>query len=180
MISIFVAFADEMALLKAESSEPSEEKTEATHRPPTYIQKVQSPDELPETYTVSATVYFPERSQTDSDPLTTADGSKINPRNPKKHRWIALSRDMLSRWGGEIQYGDSIWVRGISDELDGMYIVRDTMNRRFRNRIDILVGRNDNIMGRWDNVEIARAEFPQEEELELDFKPSYYGLAMSK
>jgi hypothetical protein len=44
-----------------------------------------------------------------------------------------------------------------------MYIVRDTMNRRFRSRIDILVGRHDNIMGLWNDVEIARSEFPEED-----------------
>ncbi|WP_224743976.1 RlpA-like double-psi beta-barrel domain-containing protein [Pontibacter aquaedesilientis] len=146
---------------------------------PREIKKVQNFPKPSETYSVTATVYYPEKGQTDQNPLITADGSRINPKNPKKHRWIALSRDMLARWGGDIQYGDTVWVRGISKKMDGMYIVRDTMNRRFRNRIDILVGRRDKIYGRWDDVEIAKAEFKEEKKERLDFKPSYYSLAMS-
>src|SRR5688572_20376200 len=46
---------------------------------------------------VTASVYFPERSQTDETPLITADGSKINARHPKRHRWAALSRNLLKR-----------------------------------------------------------------------------------
>jgi 3D (Asp-Asp-Asp) domain-containing protein len=179
VLSIFVTFIDEMAFLKPEISTPPNEGKELKMITPEKIEKVQELPfypEYPETFTVTATVYYPEKGQTSGNPLITADGSRINPKNPKKHRWIALSRDMLARWGGEIQYGDTVWVRGISDELDGKYIVRDTMNRRFRNRIDILVGRKDKIYGKWENVEIAKSEFP--EEVEVDFQPSYYGFAM--
>lgn len=180
VISIFVALADEMSLLKAEPPTTLKEESEIKKKPAGEIKKVQTDSFSPEIYTVSATVYFPEPDQTDRDPLITADGSRINPRNPRKHRWIAVSRDMLVRWGGTIDYGDSLWVRGISDELDGLYIVRDTMNRRFRNRIDILVGRKDNIMGLWKNVEIARSEFPEEpQEEEFDFIFRNYGFAMA-
>jgi 3D (Asp-Asp-Asp) domain-containing protein len=178
VISIFGAFADEMAFLKPEVTSPPDENSELRLITPRKIEKVQEQPQEPESYNVTATVYYPEKGQTSGDPLITADGSRINPKNPKKHRWIALSRDMLARWGGDIQYGDTVWVRGISDKLDGMYIVRDTMNGRFRNRIDILVGRKDKIYGRWDNVEIAKAEFPKEEEFE--FQPTYFGLAMNK
>jgi 3D (Asp-Asp-Asp) domain-containing protein len=103
---------------------------------------------------VTASIYYPEVAQTDSTPLITADGSHINQKKPRKHRWVALSRNLLKKWGGKINYGDSLRVKGISKELDGIYVVRDTMKRRLRNRVDILVGPNDNIMGRWDNVQI--------------------------
>lgn len=178
VISIFAAFTDEVTSLTPEVVSPPTEKTEVKLMTPRKIEKVQELPPAPEVYTVSATVYYPERRQTDANPLITADGSRINLKNPKKHRWIALSRDMLARWGGNIHYGDSVWVRGISEELDGMYIVRDTMNRRFSNRIDILVGRHDNIYGLWKNVEIARTAFPEEEEFE--FIPSNYSYAMLK
>ncbi|MDX5418264.1 MAG: hypothetical protein LPK09_03535 [Hymenobacteraceae bacterium] len=178
VVSIFVAFVDELAILKPEVSSPPNENPIPEFITPREIKKVQKNTQQPETYSVTATVYYPEKGQTDGNPLITADGSRINPKNPKKHRWIALSRDMLARWGGSIQYGDTVWVRGISNDMDGIYIVRDTMNSRFRNRIDILVGRRDKIYGRWDNVEIAKAEFPESEDTS-DFQPSYYGLAMS-
>jgi 3D (Asp-Asp-Asp) domain-containing protein len=107
---------------------------------------------------VSASVYFPDAAQTDAEPLITADGSRINHRKVKQHRWIAVSRNLLKRWGGPIQYGDTVQVNGISEELDGTYIVRDTMNKRLKNTIDILVDRHDNIMGHWKNVKITKYE----------------------
>jgi hypothetical protein len=48
-------------------------------------------------------------------------------------KWCALSRDMLTRWGGQYDYGDSIYVSGL-----GWYEVKDVMNKRFRNKLDIL------------------------------------------
>lgn len=179
VISIFGAFIEEFTKVEPEVSSPPNQNATPELLTPREIEKIQKYPRQPETYSVTATVYYPERSQTDANPLITADGSRINPKNPKKHRWIALSRDMLARWGGDIQYGDTVWVRGISTDMDGIYIVRDTMNSRFRNRIDILVGRRDKIYGRWDNVEIAKSEFPEESGNTTDFQPSYYGLAMS-
>jgi 3D (Asp-Asp-Asp) domain-containing protein len=107
---------------------------------------------------VSASVYFPEEEQTDGSPLITADGSKINAKSIRQHRWVAVSRNLLKRWGGKLHYGDSLQVSGISEELDGTYIIRDTMNKRLRNTIDILVGKNDRIMGHWKNVKITKFE----------------------
>lgn len=103
---------------------------------------------------VTASIYYPIVTQTDSTPLVTADGSHINHKKPGKHRWVALSRNLLKKWGGPIDYGDSLRVKGISQQLDGIYVVRDTMKKRLRNRIDILVGQDDNIMGRWKNIQI--------------------------
>jgi len=104
---------------------------------------------------VSASVYFPVESQTDSTPFITADGSKIiNKKKPHKHRWIAVSRNLLQRWGGPINYGDTLHIKGISKKMDGHYIVRDTMTKRIKNRIDFLVGPDDNIMGFWKDVKI--------------------------
>ncbi|MBA9076720.1 MULTISPECIES: hypothetical protein [Rufibacter] len=110
----------------------------------------------PEHITVDASVYYPEEEQTDDTPFITADGSRINERNPRKHRWLALSRNLLARWGGEIEYGDSVLVKGISPKLDGVYVVRDAMHRRIKNRVDILVGPHDKIMGYWEDVKLIK------------------------
>ena len=43
----------------------------------------------------------------------------------------------MKRWGGPFDYGDFILIRDAGHK-DGVYQVRDTMNKRFVNRIDIL------------------------------------------
>jgi 3D (Asp-Asp-Asp) domain-containing protein len=76
-------------------------------------------------------------AQCDADPLTTAGMYTINPTNASEHKWVAMSRDMLNRWGGEFNYGDKILIEG-TGEKGGIYTVTDTMNKRYTNRIDIL------------------------------------------
>ncbi len=90
------------------------------------------------TYTVTATAYQAVPGQTDSEPFITADNSRIKPSFGSKKRWMALSNDLLKRWGGHFDYGDKVRVQGISPELDGVYTVHDTMNRRHRHCMDIL------------------------------------------
>src|SRR5690606_24491738 len=107
---------------------------------------------------VAASVYFPDQAQTDDTPLITADGSRINPKKIRQNRWLAVSRNLLQRWGGPLQYGDSLYVSGSTEELDGYYQIRDTMNKRLKHTIDILVDRDDNIMGHWKNVRITKYE----------------------
>lgn len=158
IFSIVVAVAEEFSLFNddttATKTEQAATATINLEAPDRTVVDLKEPTD--ETMTVSASVYFPVPGQTDSSPFITADGSRINKNNPKKHRWIAVSRDLHSRWGGDISYGDSIQVTGLSKELDGLYIVRDIMNRRIRKRIDILVGEKDKVMGFWDDVQIAK------------------------
>ncbi|MHA6250250.1 hypothetical protein ACXYMU_20110 [Pontibacter sp. CAU 1760] len=158
IFSIVVAVAEEFSLFNddttATKTEQAATATINLEAPSRTVVDIEEPTD--ETMTVSASVYFPVPGQTDSSPFITADGSRINKNNPKKHRWIAVSRDLHSRWGGDISYGDSVKVTGLSKELDGLYIVRDIMNRRIRKRIDILVGEKDKVMGFWDDVQIAK------------------------
>lgn len=157
VISIIIAVAEEFSLFAAsETPAPKVEVDKSEWLPLPAEPIVETPE--PATFQVSASVYFPEPHQTDSSPFITADGSRINRKNPKQHRWIAVSRDLHTRWGGDLAYGDSLWVTGISDDLDGLYIVRDVMNRRFKKQVDILVGRRDKIMGFWEDVHIAKLE----------------------
>ena len=88
-------------------------------------------------FEVTVTMYNPTRGQTDSTPNITADGTRINPRKASSYRYIALSRDLLSRWGGPFSYGDYVIIEGTGRD-DGVYQVRDTMNPRFTKRVDIL------------------------------------------
>ena len=143
------------------NSQTSKENTLLTSIKSTQPERPDVTPAIPTTitnFTVTASVYFPEPNQTDSTPFITADGSKISKKNPKKHRWIAVSRDLHARWGGELNYGDSLLVTGVSENMDGIYIVKDVMNRRMKNKIDILVGRQDKIMGLWHDVQLARLD----------------------
>ncbi len=108
------------------------------HRSTTHTAKHRHVKTLSATYTVTATVYQAVTGQTDNEPFVTADNSRIKPHYTSKMRWIALSNDLLARWGGKFQYGDKVRVKGISPQLDGVYTVHDTMNKRHRHCIDIL------------------------------------------
>ena len=80
---------------------------------------------------VTITTYNAVRSQCDRSPLITADGTKIDHNKVKsgEQKIVAISRDLLYA----IPLGSVIYVEG-----HGYYEVRDTMNSRFKHRIDIL------------------------------------------
>ena len=86
---------------------------------------------------VTVTMYHPVARQTDSTPNILADGTRIRTKEASNYKFIAVSRNLLKRWGGWLDYGDFILLKG-TDGKDGVYQVRDTMNKRYVNRIDIL------------------------------------------
>ena len=80
---------------------------------------------------VDVTMYQPVYPQTDRTPNITADGTKIRISKASQYKFVALSRNLLKRWGGPFDYGDFIL-------LNGVYQVRDTMNPKWVNVVDIL------------------------------------------
>jgi len=88
-------------------------------------------------FKVTVTTYNPTKAQCDDTPNITADGTKFKTWKATQYRYVALSRDLLSRWGGPFEYGDYIIIEGTGDR-DGVYQVRDTMNPKWTNRVDIL------------------------------------------
>ena len=88
-------------------------------------------------FDVTVTMYNPLAGQTDSTPNQTADGTIINPKKATAYRYVALSRDLIARWGGPFNYGDYVMIKG-TEGYDGIYQVRDTMASKFINRVDIL------------------------------------------
>ena len=90
-------------------------------------------------YKVTATMYHPVSYQTDSTPTITADGTKIvDVYKAHELRYVALSRDLLKRWGGPFDYEDYIIVENAGNH-SGVWQVRDTMNKRWTSRIDFLM-----------------------------------------
>lgn len=107
------------------------------------------------------TVYHPTKKQCDKTPLITASNSKINVDDLKNQnlRWMALSRDLLKRWKGEFQYGDTVLVTSGDAQIDGFWVIKDTMNKRFKNRGDLLFDSQVRKLGKWKNVEISRVSW---------------------
>jgi len=85
---------------------------------------------------VTVTMYHPVSDQTDDTPNITADGSVIRINIASEYRYVAVARNMLIRNSGFLNFGDYIWLD--AGKKSGVYQVRDVMNRRFVNRIDIL------------------------------------------
>jgi 3D (Asp-Asp-Asp) domain-containing protein len=95
---------------------------------------------------VVATVYNAVPAQTNSDPEHTASMFKLDLSNPYKHRIIAVSRDLL----GMYPMHTKVLIEG-TKKYDGVYVVEDKMNKRYDNRIDILIN-EDMQIGKWNNV----------------------------
>jgi len=87
---------------------------------------------------VTLTTYKASESETDSTPNITASGFNIDTNNPKKHRIIAVSRDLKKKY----KFGQKVRITG-AGKYNGTYRVHDVMNKRYKNRIDILIGHND-------------------------------------
>ncbi len=90
-----------------------------------------------QSFDVTVTTYNPTKRQTDSTPNQTADGTIIKPWLATNYRFVALSRDLIARWGGPFEYGDYVVIEG-TDGWDGVYQVRDTMAAKWVKRVDIL------------------------------------------
>lgn len=89
-------------------------------------------EECANTMMVTLTYYQPVAEQCDSTPLITADNSRIDLDKLERGeiKWCAVSQDLRDR----LPFGSSISIPGL-----GVYKVRDVMNPRHRNRVDILV-----------------------------------------
>ena len=77
---------------------------------------------------VEITAYNPMRSQTDDRPWETASGRRASLQS------LAVSRDLLAKNGGPYNSGDTVYVVV-------PFIVDDTMNKRYTNRVDIFLER---------------------------------------
>ncbi|MFD1215109.1 MULTISPECIES: 3D domain-containing protein [Microbulbifer] len=76
--------------------------------------------------TVTATAYNSVKGQTDDDPWVAAWNNRLRPGD----KIIAVSRD-LEKHG--LTNGAKVRIEG----LPGTFTVRDRMNKRFKNRIDV-------------------------------------------
>jgi len=87
---------------------------------------------------VTLTTYSVTEEETDDSPNITASGFEIDEDNPKKHRIIAVSRDLKRR----LKFGEKV-ILSNAGRFNGVWYVRDLMNSRFRNKIDVLINEDD-------------------------------------
>ncbi|WP_231745321.1 MULTISPECIES: 3D domain-containing protein [Microbulbifer] len=104
---------------------------------------------IEKTMTVDATAYNSVPGQTDDDPWVAAWNNRLRPGD----KIIAVSRD-LEKHG--LTNGAKVKIEG----LPGTYTVRDRMNKRFTNRIDV-----------WMEKDIKKARQWGKKKLKIVFKP---------
>ena len=112
---------------------------------------------------VDVTMYQPVYPQTDKSPDITADGTRIRISKASEYKYVALSRNLLKRWGGPFNYGDFILLKG-TEHKDGVYQVRDTMNSKWVNVVDILESKHVQPY-KYENVHIYPMNWPERIEL---------------
>ncbi|MEP4884153.1 3D domain-containing protein [Maribacter dokdonensis] len=94
---------------------------------------------------VTATAYNSIPNQTSYEhPAITAWGDSIKPGK----KWIAVSRDLLKKG---LSYNTLVKI----DTFEGIYIVKDKMHSRWRNRIDIYMGENIEKAKEWGRRKIT-------------------------
>ena len=77
---------------------------------------------------LQVTSYRSVPSQTDDSPYITSIGEHVHPHG------VAVSRDLLKRWGGPLDYGDVIYIQGF-----GFKVVNDCMGEGHTKAVDIWV-----------------------------------------
>lgn len=105
-----------------------------------------------QTEIVITTVYNAVAAQCNSDPSHTASMFKLDLKNPYKHRIIAVSRDLLKKF----PMNTRVKISG-TKRYDGIWIIRDKMNKRYTKRIDLLIN-IDMKIGKWKNVKMTKIE----------------------
>ena len=116
------------------------------------------PDEPKYFVLETLTIYNPVAGQCDASPLITANNSRIDLEKLRRNeiRWMALSRDLLKRWNGAFSYGDTVLLEAGDASIDGLWVINDNMNKRFRNRGDLLFHRDSRSTGIWKNVKLCK------------------------
>lgn len=105
-----------------------------TSRPDVKIMKIDI-QPIIEYERVTLTTYSPVIGETDTTPDITASGFKIDIKHPERHRIIAVSRDLKKKW----KFNTKVRITN-GGKYNGIYTVKDVMNKRHKKRIDILVG----------------------------------------
>lgn len=94
---------------------------------------------------VTATAYNSLPAQTDSTPDIAAWGDRLRP----GMKVIAVSRDLLKKYG--LKHRDKVRISG----LKGEYEVLDKMNKRWKKKIDIYMGKDRRKALKWGRKDVT-------------------------
>lgn len=95
------------------------------------------------TIEVTATAYNSLGYQTNSHPQLTAFGDSLKP----GLKCIAVSRDLLKMG---LKHNTPVKIEG----FEGVYLVKDKMNKRWKNRIDIYMGNDVKTARNWGKKKV--------------------------
>lgn len=93
---------------------------------------------------VTATAYNSLSYQTNSQPNITAFGDSLKPGK----KYIAVSRDLLQLG---LKHNTLVTIEG----MEGIYLVKDKMNKRWKNRIDIYMGNDVKAAKEWGRKKLT-------------------------
>ena len=93
---------------------------------------------------MTATAFTSSRSETDSTPNITAWGDRLKP----GMKCIAVSRDLIKLG---LKHNTKVKIEG----LDGEYIVLDKMNKRWKKKIDIYMGKDRKKALEWGKKKVT-------------------------
>ena len=93
---------------------------------------------------VMATAYNSLASQTNAQPSITAFGDTLSP----GLKYIAVSRDLLALG---LKHNALVTIKG----LDGVYLVKDKMHSRWKNKIDIYMGTDVKAAREWGRKKVT-------------------------
>ena len=97
-----------------------------------------------QTLEVTARAYNSIKNQTNANPSLTAWGDTLKP----GMKAIAVSRDLIEMG---LTHGTKVNIQG----LDGEYIVRDKMHKRWRSKIDIYMGTDIAAARKWGKRKVV-------------------------
>jgi 3D (Asp-Asp-Asp) domain-containing protein len=96
------------------------------------------------TMTVTATAYNSTEAQTKKGNVGLAAwGDQLKPGD----KVIAISRDLIRKG---LKYNQEVKIEG----LEGAYIVKDKMNKRWKNKIDIYMGVDEKAAKEWGKQQV--------------------------
>ena len=109
------------------------QKVETPVASPTPTEPVIPPTKPLAQHNVTVTTYNPVAAQTDSSPCIGASGIDQCIKAKEGVKMIAVSRDLRKFY----PYKEMIFLESDNPQIQGCYLVVDTMNARFTNRVDI-------------------------------------------